>query len=125
MSSDECVIEADGVRRRYAGGFEAVTGISFSVVPGEIFALLGTNGAGKTSTVELLEGLARPDGGTVRVLGHECRAGRVPRPVDGARRRRPAVRHVVQPQCAAADPRPGALGPAGSGVRGLCARRRP
>nr|WTB32281.1 ABC transporter ATP-binding protein [Streptomyces sp. NBC_00830] len=71
MTSDECVIEADGVWRRYAGGFEAVTGISFSVARGEIFALLGTNGAGKTSTVELLEGLARPDGGTVRVLGHD------------------------------------------------------
>jgi ABC-2 type transport system ATP-binding protein len=38
---------------------------------GEIFALLGTNGAGKTSTVELLEGLARPAGGRVRVLGHD------------------------------------------------------
>ncbi|MFE2091860.1 ATP-binding cassette domain-containing protein [Streptomyces sp. NPDC059460] len=71
MTSDECVIEADGVRRRYAGGFEAVSGISFSVARGEIFALLGTNGAGKTSTVELLEGLARPDGGVVRVLGHD------------------------------------------------------
>jgi len=64
-------IVADGVRRRYAGGFEAVTGISFSVARGELFALLGTNGAGKTSTVELLEGLALPDGGTVRVLGHD------------------------------------------------------
>ncbi|MFI6061213.1 ABC transporter ATP-binding protein [Streptomyces sp. NPDC051286] len=71
MTSDECVIEADGVRRRYAGGFEAVSEISFSVARGEIFALLGTNGAGKTSTVELLEGLARPDGGVVRVLGHD------------------------------------------------------
>lgn len=71
MTTDECVIAADGVRRRYAGGFEAVTGISFSVARGEIFALLGTNGAGKTSTVELLEGLAQPDGGTVRVLGHD------------------------------------------------------
>ncbi|GGX15506.1 multidrug ABC transporter ATP-binding protein [Streptomyces lomondensis] len=38
---------------------------------GEIFALLGTNGAGKTSTVELLEGLAAPAGGRVRVLGHD------------------------------------------------------
>ncbi|MEU0734466.1 ABC transporter ATP-binding protein [Streptomyces lavendulocolor] len=55
----------------YAGGFEAVTGVSFSVSRGEVFALLGTNGAGKTSTVELLEGLARPSGGTVRVLGHD------------------------------------------------------
>lgn len=68
---DSPAIEAHEVRRRYAGGFEAVTGISFSVARGELFALLGTNGAGKTSTVELLEGLARPDGGRVRVLGHD------------------------------------------------------
>ncbi|WDG30243.1 ABC transporter ATP-binding protein [Streptomyces sp. CA-278952] len=68
---DGPVIEANGVRRRYAGGFEAVSGISFSVARGELFALLGTNGAGKTSTVELLEGLAPPTDGTVRVLGHD------------------------------------------------------
>ncbi|MBO8197684.1 ABC transporter ATP-binding protein [Streptomyces smyrnaeus] len=75
-------IEVEGLKRRYAGpvragrragaaegGFEAVRDISFSVREGEIFALLGTNGAGKTSTVEVLEGLARPSAGTVRVLG--------------------------------------------------------
>lgn len=39
-------------------------------------ALLGTNGAGKTSTVELLEGLAAPAGGRVRVLGHDPHAER-------------------------------------------------
>ncbi|MGI5397987.1 ABC transporter ATP-binding protein [Streptomyces sp. CA-135486] len=71
MTTDQYVIEAEGLRRTYAGGFEAVTGISFSVARGEIFALLGTNGAGKTSTVELLEGLAAPDSGTVRVFGHD------------------------------------------------------
>ncbi|MFD7321490.1 ABC transporter ATP-binding protein [Streptomyces sp. NPDC059875] len=65
------VIEAEGLRRSYSGGFEAVNGISFAVRQGEIFALLGTNGAGKTSTVELLEGLAAPSGGSVRVLGHD------------------------------------------------------
>ncbi|WP_406401143.1 ABC transporter ATP-binding protein [Streptomyces sp. NBC_00879] len=71
MTTDEYVIEAEELRRTYAGGFEAVTGISFCVTRGEVFALLGTNGAGKTSTVELLEGLAAPDGGRVRVLGHD------------------------------------------------------
>lgn len=65
------VIEVTDLRRVYGGGFEAVRGISFSVDRGEVFALLGTNGAGKTSTVELLEGLARPTGGRVRVLGHD------------------------------------------------------
>ncbi|MEV4944612.1 ABC transporter ATP-binding protein [Streptomyces sp. NPDC053755] len=65
------VIEAEDLRRTYSGGFDAVNGISFAVPQGEVFALLGTNGAGKTSTVELLEGLAAPSGGTVRVLGHD------------------------------------------------------
>ncbi|MDX3855024.1 ABC transporter ATP-binding protein [Streptomyces sp. AK02-01A] len=67
----EPVIEVDELRRGYTDGYEAVRGISFSVARGELFALLGTNGAGKTSTVELLEGLARPSGGSVRVLGHD------------------------------------------------------
>ncbi|MEV6117615.1 ABC transporter ATP-binding protein [Streptomyces sp. NPDC052109] len=68
---DEHVIEVTDLRRVYGGGFEAVRGLDFSVARGEIFALLGTNGAGKTSTVELLEGLAAPTGGRVRVLGHD------------------------------------------------------
>ncbi|MEU0578044.1 ABC transporter ATP-binding protein [Streptomyces griseoincarnatus] len=67
----EHVIEVTGLRRVYGGGFEAVRGVDFTVRRGEIFALLGTNGAGKTSTVELLEGLAPPAGGQVRVLGHD------------------------------------------------------
>ncbi|MEV7090629.1 ABC transporter ATP-binding protein [Streptomyces sp. NPDC093085] len=64
-------IDVAALRRTYTGGYTAVDGISFSVARGELFALLGTNGAGKTSTVELLEGLARPSGGTIRVLGHD------------------------------------------------------
>ncbi|WP_236241582.1 ABC transporter ATP-binding protein [Streptomyces sp. CC228A] len=71
MTSDDHAIWAEDLRRSYRGGFEAVSGITFSVPYGEIFALLGTNGAGKTSTVELLEGLARPTGGRVRVLGRD------------------------------------------------------
>lgn len=75
MDFGESVIEVSGLRRRYGqsgdGGFEAVRGVSFTVRRGELFALLGTNGAGKTSTVELLEGLARPTEGRVRVLGHD------------------------------------------------------
>ncbi|WKX71222.1 ABC transporter ATP-binding protein [Streptomyces sp. XD-27] len=69
MEHGENVIEATEVWRRYDGGFAAVRGVSFSVARGELFALLGTNGAGKTSTVELLEGLALPDEGSVRLLG--------------------------------------------------------
>ena len=43
---------------------------------GELFALLGTNGAGKTSTMEVLEGLAPPARGEVRVLGRDPRRER-------------------------------------------------
>jgi ABC-2 type transport system ATP-binding protein len=75
---DNGVITVRDLRRRYGGpggrGFEAVRGISFSVRRGELFALLGTNGAGKTSTMEVLEGLAPPARGEVRVLGRDpCR----------------------------------------------------
>ncbi|WP_416973618.1 ABC transporter ATP-binding protein [Streptomyces sp. 4F14] len=72
----EHVIEVEDLRRVYGGGFEAVRGVTFHVGRGEVFALLGTNGAGKTSTVELLEGLAQPSGGRVRVLGHDPYAER-------------------------------------------------
>ncbi|KND31534.1 ABC transporter ATP-binding protein [Streptomyces acidiscabies] len=76
QGTKEHVIEAEGLRRVYGGGFEAVRGVTFHVDRGEVFALLGTNGAGKTSTVELLEGLAQPSGGRVRVLGHDPYAER-------------------------------------------------
>ncbi|GHF25439.1 ABC transporter ATP-binding protein [Streptomyces morookaense] len=80
MNHGDSVITASGLRRRYgpAGdkGYEAVRDVSFDVRRGELFALLGTNGAGKTSTVELLEGLARPTGGSARVLGHDPYAER-------------------------------------------------
>src|SRR5688572_11958876 len=61
------VIECHDLRRRY-GDYEAVRGVSFAVEKGELFALLGTNGAGRTSTMEVVEGLSRANGGTVRVL---------------------------------------------------------
>ncbi|MFC5213890.1 ABC transporter ATP-binding protein [Streptomyces coerulescens] len=84
INEHEHVIEVTDLRRVYGGGFEAVRGITFSVDRGEVFALLGTNGAGKTSTVELLEGLAEPAGGQVRVLGHDPYAERaVVRPRTG------------------------------------------
>ena len=75
---DTGIITVRDLRRRYGGpggrGFEAVRGVTFSVFRGELFALLGTNGAGKTSTMEMLEGLAPPARGTVRVLGCDpCR----------------------------------------------------
>ena len=61
---DNGVITVRDLRRRYGGtggrGFEAVRGVTFSVRRGELFALLGTNGAGKTSAMEVLEVDWRP-----------------------------------------------------------------
>ncbi|WP_336159542.1 ABC transporter ATP-binding protein [Amycolatopsis sp. VC5-11] len=62
------IIEVESLVKRY-GGQTAVDGVSFAVEPGEIFGILGPNGAGKTTTVECVEGLRRPDGGTIRVCG--------------------------------------------------------
>ena len=53
------------------GPVHAVRGLSLQVRRGEIFGLLGPNGAGKTSTLACLEGLRRPDGGTIRIGGHD------------------------------------------------------
>ncbi|MBC7227137.1 MAG: ABC transporter ATP-binding protein [Thermoflexales bacterium] len=51
------------------GSVRAVDGVSFTVEEGEIFGMVGPNGAGKTTTIECVEGLRRPDRGTIRVLG--------------------------------------------------------
>lgn len=70
----EPVIHARGLRRTYGSGaqaFEAVRGLDLEIREGEVFGLLGTNGAGKTSTLDLLEGLAAPTEGQIRVLGHD------------------------------------------------------
>jgi ABC-2 type transport system ATP-binding protein len=66
MSTPE--VSVRGFWKRY-GSTVAVKGISFGVSRGEIFALLGPNGSGKTSTLESLEGLRRPDGGSLSIAG--------------------------------------------------------
>jgi ABC-2 type transport system ATP-binding protein len=61
------VIQVSKVRKTY-GQMVAVDGVSFEVNDGEIFGLIGPNGAGKTTTMECIEGLRRPDRGTISVL---------------------------------------------------------
>lgn len=64
------MIEVGNLTRHY-GKVTAVDGISFSVDRGEIFGLLGHNGAGKSTTIRMITGRSRPDSGTVRVAGFD------------------------------------------------------
>jgi ABC-2 type transport system ATP-binding protein len=88
------VVQADKIRKTYST-VVAVEDVSFEIQQGEIFGMVGPNGAGKTTTIECCEGLRRPDGGTLRVLGLDPQA-------DGNALRK---RIGVQLQSAALSPR--------------------
>ena len=64
------VIVATDLRKRY-GAVPAVDGVSFRVARGEVFAILGPNGSGKTTTVEIIEGMRAADSGTATVAGFD------------------------------------------------------
>jgi ABC-2 type transport system ATP-binding protein len=66
------VIAVEHLRKLY-GSLSAVDDVSFEVAEGEIFGLLGLNGAGKTTAVECIQGLRRPDAGRISVLGLDPR----------------------------------------------------
>lgn len=66
------VIEVNDLQRRF-GDFYAVNRLTFSVARGEVFGLLGANGAGKSTTFRMLCGLLPPSGGTLRVAGVDLR----------------------------------------------------
>ncbi|WP_283743077.1 ATP-binding cassette domain-containing protein [Sideroxydans sp. CL21] len=69
---DKPVIEVRNLQRRF-GSFYAVNNISFTVSRGEVFGLLGANGAGKSTTFRMLCGLLPPSGGTLRVASADLR----------------------------------------------------
>ncbi|QWF78925.1 ABC transporter ATP-binding protein [Amycolatopsis sp. CA-230715] len=73
------VIDVDRLNLSY-GDFPAVKDLTFQVARGEFYALLGTNGAGKTSTLETIEGHRTATSGTVRVFGQSPRDRRAVRP---------------------------------------------
>ena len=62
------LLEVRDLRVAY-GQIEAVRGITFAVEPGQVVALIGSNGAGKSTTLRALSGLLRPAGGEVRFDG--------------------------------------------------------
>ena len=67
------VIEVAGLVKRF-GAFTAVDGVSFTVGRGEVFGLLGSNGAGKSTTIRMLCGLMHPTAGAIRVAGIDVAA---------------------------------------------------
>jgi ABC-2 type transport system ATP-binding protein len=64
----EPIIRTEGLTKRF-GDFTAVDTLSIAVVPGTIFAFLGANGSGKSTTIRMLIGLLRPTAGAIRVDG--------------------------------------------------------
>ncbi|MCI3270092.1 ABC transporter ATP-binding protein [Streptomyces cylindrosporus] len=81
MTQTECAaVSFTGAVKNF-GAVRAVDGVDLAVAPGETVALLGRNGAGKSTTISLLLGLYEPDEGSVRLFGgppeRAVRAGRV------------------------------------------------
>jgi ABC-2 type transport system ATP-binding protein len=67
-------IQLSGLTKSYKGAHEtvrAVRGIDLRIEPGETVAMLGPDGAGKSTTIDMLLGLSRPDAGTVTVFGRQ------------------------------------------------------
>ncbi|MBX9244376.1 ATP-binding cassette domain-containing protein [Actinotalea ferrariae] len=77
----EAAVLVRGLRKTF-GGRTVLDGVDLAAPPGTVLALLGPNGAGKTTTVRIVSTLLRPDGGEVRVAGHD-----VVREPDAVRRR--------------------------------------
>ena len=73
------VIEVRALQRRF-GDFYAVRGVSFNVRQGEVFGLLGANGAGKSTTFRMLCGLLPVSAGEVQVAGLDLRRAAASRP---------------------------------------------
>ncbi|MDP2284333.1 MAG: ATP-binding cassette domain-containing protein, partial [Pseudohongiella sp.] len=67
------IIETSHLSKRY-GKVDVVRDLSLCVPEGAAFALVGTNGAGKTSTMRMLLNIIRPDSGTATVLGRDSRS---------------------------------------------------
>ena len=64
----EATIEVSGLSKTY-GALSVIKGIEFSVRKGEVFGLLGANGAGKSTTIECMLGTRKADSGSVAILG--------------------------------------------------------
>jgi ABC-2 type transport system ATP-binding protein len=67
------IIETRGLCKRF-GRVEAIEDLDLQVPEGSVFALIGPNGTGKTTTIRMLMNILQPDAGSITVLGHDSRA---------------------------------------------------
>ena len=75
---NQAVLAVDHLRREFASGAVAVQDLSFEVHAGEVVGLLGANGAGKTTAMNIILGLMTPTSGTVRIFGMDPFRDRIP-----------------------------------------------
>jgi ABC-2 type transport system ATP-binding protein len=68
-------VETTGLTKQYRGGVLAVDGVDLRVARGEIYAFLGLNGAGKSTTIRMLLGMIRPTAGHAELFGRRVEAG--------------------------------------------------
>jgi ABC-2 type transport system ATP-binding protein len=69
----DLAVATDGLSKRYAADILAVDGVDLRVARGEIYAFLGRNGAGKSTTIRMLLGMIRPTAGYAELLGVRVR----------------------------------------------------
>lgn len=70
LGNQRPILQLENVQKHF-GGVKAVDGINIAVTRGQIHALIGPNGSGKTTTLNVLNGIYQPTGGTVRVDGDD------------------------------------------------------
>ncbi len=75
--AQEVVVQAENVHYRYEDGTTALHGVNLTLYRGEMLALLGPNGSGKTTFAKIVAGIYRPSSGKVRVLGQDVLSRRV------------------------------------------------
>lgn len=69
IHTSDSVIKVDGLVKRYKGGTQALRDFALEIRAGELFGLVGPDGAGKTSVLKILAGIMEPTSGTAKVLG--------------------------------------------------------
>lgn len=77
MSQSRVMIEANGLTKKYRGGFRAAFDITFSVPSGQVCAFLGPNGAGKSTTMKMLTGFLAPTSGHAKIGSYNVNSDRI------------------------------------------------